>query len=256
MAIPRVIHQTCQASGTLPPEVAANLGAIRARNPDWEHRVYCDADVLDYLHDHCERRIYNCARSIGPEYGAVLADLFRYVVVFREGGVYLDIKSSAERPLDEVLGEDDAFLLSQWRNRPGEAFAGWGLHPEIAGVPGGEFQQWHVIARARHPFLQRVIDRVVHNIEHYDRARFGTGRMGVLRLSGPICYTLAILPILRLHPARIVDIEDLGFRYTIHRDPAHHMRNPSHYSRMNSPIVATAAAAPLRQTPFDDAPRH
>ncbi len=38
-----------------------------------------------------------------PRYGVVLADIFRYLVIYNEGGVYLDIKSTVNRPLDEII---------------------------------------------------------------------------------------------------------------------------------------------------------
>ena len=37
----------------------------------------------------------------------MLADVFRYLAVYREGGVYLDVKSTVTCPLDEVLSPDD-----------------------------------------------------------------------------------------------------------------------------------------------------
>jgi len=62
-----------------------------------------------------------------------------------------------------------------------------------------------------------VISAVLQNLRDYSVARFGTGFVGVLRTTGPICYTSAIYPIVEKHPRRIVDIRDLGFVYSIYR---------------------------------------
>ena len=37
---------------------------------------------------------------------------FRYLLMYEIGGVYLDIKSTANKKLDDVLEENDAFILS------------------------------------------------------------------------------------------------------------------------------------------------
>jgi hypothetical protein len=165
------------------------------------------------------------------------------------GGVYLDAKSTATRPLDEVIRPDDVYLLSQWqelRDRP----AGQGAHPELQGVPGDEYVNWFLVCAPGHPFLRAVILRVLDNIARYRVFEGGVGRKGVLRLTGPIAYTLAIHPIRQQHPHRLVKFEeDPGFRFSVFGDPfRHRSAMGTHYSELVRPVVragplATAAAA-------------
>lgn len=252
MSIPRIIYQTCADRGALPAEIAANVDALKETNPGWAHRLYEDKDIFRFIRDNYGESVHRCARRINPKYGVVLADLFRYLAVYKTGGVYLDIKSSIESPLDNFLRATDSFILSQWRNRFAEEFQGWGLHPEIRGFPGGEFQQWHVIAAPGHPFLRSVIRRVMFNIENYDPKVHGTGAYGVLRLSGPVCYTLAILPQLRKHPFRVVDVGNFGLRYSIYRDmksDKHPWKDPRHYRNQVEPIVLPKQPGPRMRFP-------
>jgi hypothetical protein len=196
------------------PVLEANVAKIKELNPGWEYRFYEDADIEAYISMHFPWALAYLKR-IKPHYGAAKADLFRYLLMYEEGGVYLDIKSSVSRPLDEVLHPNDSYLLSHWHNGPGEAFEGWGLWPEID-LPGGEFQQWHIVAMPGHPFLQRTIQRVCKNIENYDPRRDGVGLRGVLRLTGPIAYTLSIQPLLDSGDYRLGDVvDDFGFIYSI-----------------------------------------
>lgn len=239
MAIPRLIHQTCKDKRALPDEILASIERMCALHPGWEHRLYENRDFDAFIHAHYGADVLGIFQRINPKYGPALSDVFRYLLLYRLGGVYLDIKSTLVKPLDAVLLPADQFLLSQWRNRLGEPFQGWGLHPELAGVPGGEFQQWHIAAAPGHPFLARAIERALHNIRTYDAAVHGVGHLGVLRTTGPICYTLAIAPHLGAAPFRIVDAQALGLRYSIYPDPHAHqtMLFPDHYTRLTEPVV-------------------
>ena len=60
------------------------------------------------------------------------ADFFRYLLVYQLGGVYLDIKSSLDKPLKDVLRAEDQFILTHWDNRPGEQYEGIGIYPNWA----------------------------------------------------------------------------------------------------------------------------
>ncbi len=183
-------------------------------------------DVLQY---------YN---MINPAYGAARADLFRYLMLYRFGGIYIDIKSTFLAPIDDAIDPADAFIISQWRQPHGHDHAEWGAHKELSHVPGGEFQQWHIIASPGHPFLRAVIQRVLSGIHTYSMSRFGFGQKGVLRLTGPIAYTLAIEPILNDHPHRMVDNEtSIGLQYSIFPGQTHRSFSQRHYTTSTSPIV-------------------
>lgn len=240
MRISKKIFQTARDFDSLRPEYKDNIAQLKAGNPGWDYAFFNDADVNAYIKAHVSDEEWDLVRLINPKYGVVLADLFRYLVIFNEGGVYLDIKSTAKRPLDDVIPADAEFLISQWPNRIHERYRGFGLHAELAFVPGGEFQQWHVMARKGHPFLKAVRERVFENLRNYTPQGFGTDAYGVLRLSGPIAYTKAIYPLLDLCPHTAVNIDDLGIAYSIYEgsaDARQHEKHAEHYKRVREPIV-------------------
>ena len=117
-----------------------------------------------------------------------------------------------------------------------------------AHVPFGEFQQWHVAAAPGHPFLKAVIERVLRNIQTYNRGLHGTGAYAVLRVTGPVAYTLAIEPLLARHPHRIVDSKrDLGLVYSVFDSGAarsHESMFP-HYAKLEAPLVRENLAGRL-----------
>lgn len=232
-AIPRLLHQT-YPTATVPDIIAPSIAALRARHPDFSYRLWTDAEIPDFIHDHYGRAIRDAYLRINPVYGAARADLFRYLMVYRLGGVYLDIKSSTAKPLADVLRPDDQYLLSQWGDSGVGGARWWGEHPELYNVPGGEFQQWFVISTPGHVLLERVINRVLANIETYDPRYSGVGKMAVVRLTGPIAYTLAILPELSQAPHRWFDANHELIYSSIER---HGVLFPSHYSVQDQPVI-------------------
>lgn len=240
MTIQKNIIQTCKSIDGLNSDFISNIEKIRKLNPDWNYKLFDDRAVHTFFKDFFGDRERKLLSRVNKNYGVVYADIFRYAYIYKHGGVYLDIKSTINNPLSSMLNPNSKYLVSQWRNRLGEEFSTVGLHPEILRVPGGEFQQWHVIAESGHPFLNAVLDQIFRNIENYDPMTLGVGQMGVLRLTGPICYTNTIYPIIRKHPCQIVDIQNLGFQYSIYRntdDRSRHARGVDHYSRLAESII-------------------
>jgi len=245
--IPRVIHQTFKPRPW--PDgferYDQNMAAIQRMNPGWEHRFYDYDDRRAFIAREYGADILRRYDAIDPAYGAARADLFRYLLLYKEGGVYLDMKSSTARPLDEVLLPTDRFLLSNWRNERVDHYPGWGLHRELAHLPFGEFQQWFIISAPGHPFLRAVIQRVLRNLDSYMVSLHGVGGYAVLRATGPVPYTLAIDPLRDHHACRLVDsVRDLGLVYSIFDTEAlvAHREAPSHYTRLSRPLVQRSFA--------------
>ena len=241
MLIPRIIHQTFPDSSLLRPELLSNINCLKNNNPYWDYRLYDDKDITNFISGCYGREVLKRYNQINPVYGAARADLFRYLLMYHYGGVYLDIKSTITRPLDEAIKRDDEYLLSQWNNKQGERHGMWGIFPDLQHVPGGEFQQWHIIARPQHPFLKAVISNVLRNIDVYHANKNNVGQMGVLRTTGPIAYTLSIAPLLTKFQHRFVDIEnELGFIYSIYESSqgtSHKSLFKNHYTTGAEPIV-------------------
>ena len=219
------------------------MAKLRELNPEWSYRVFNDQEMDEYLVTHLGNDFKRLIRKLDPLYRVVLADVFRYLVIYEEGGVYLDIKSTVSRPLNDILRASDTFVLSQWPNRMGEAAQGAGVYPELARVAGGEFQQWFVIAEKNHPFLRRILDQVIDNMNCYSAPWFRVGRIGVLRVSGPIAYTLAMAPVLHKYPARFMHSAKEGLIYSLYQTPSRphsqaHALDPNHYSKLEKPLFS------------------
>lgn len=243
-AIPKLIHQTFK-SKALPAELQASVDKIKSLNPTWQHRIYDDADIEDFILDVYGRQILGYFKRINPKYGAAKADLFRYLLLYKYGGAYFDIKSMPTRPIDEILLPGDRYLLGRWRNGRGEEREGWGLARDLRHVEGGEFQQWHVVSAPGHPFLKAVIDNVLTNIDRYHPWWHGTGSSAVFRVTGPVAYTLAILPLLDAHRHRIAFDSDLGFQYSMLKARSHRPFFDTHYAKQTESVIEMKGSARL-----------
>lgn len=239
--IPRIVHQTFPTKD-LPEAIRAGRNRSIAENPDWDFRLYSDDAIETFIQTHYGAAILAVYRLLRPEYGAARADLFRYLLVYAVGGAYLDIKSRFTGPINAAIRGDESFILAHWRNAPGEIHQGMGLLDEVGHVPGGEYQQWHVIGAAGHPFLRAVLIAVLADIECYSPWTTNVGRIGVLRLTGPIAYTRAIYPIREAHPHVLAkDETEFSLQYSGYKREK--VFAIPHYSALTIPIVKRGVAS-------------
>lgn len=237
MRIPKLLHQTFPTS-RLPPPLLENSRKMAEQNPGWTYKLYNDDDVEQFIYEKYGDSVLSSFLRISPLYGAARADLFRYLLMYEMGGVYIDMKSAFASPLDGVLALNEGYVLSKWMNGPGEEHGVAGLHPELSFFPRGEFQQWHIICAPKHPFLAAVVERVLDNISRYTPWRSGVGRAGVLRTTGPIPYTLAIEPMKALHKhVELRSHHDIGLLYSCIGRVDHRGFFRHHYTQMDTPII-------------------
>src|SRR5277367_2378566 len=99
--IPKIIYQIFfSPNETVPPVIQANVDRIRALNIGWRHVLYDASGMAEFISVNYGPNMLSYYNRINDKYGAARADLFRYLLMYKEGGVYLDIKASLERSLD------------------------------------------------------------------------------------------------------------------------------------------------------------
>lgn len=164
MAIPKVIIQTFK-TGKLPWLTRYHIWKFRKRNPAYHYEFYDDERILNFFKSNFDDSVTDAYLKLGI--GAAKADMFRYAVLFKRGGVYLDIDGTISGSLDELIKPDDFAVISKERNP-------------------GMFVQWALIFAPEHPILKRVLELVIDNINSnpypYD----------VHRMTGPSVYSQAV----------------------------------------------------------------
>mmetsp|Transcript_4009 Transcript_4009/g.5950 ORF Transcript_4009/g.5950 Transcript_4009/m.5950 type:complete len:284 (+) Transcript_4009:3-854(+) len=117
----------------------------------WEYNFYDDAAAGEFLLLHFPPEVKDAYDSITP--GAFKADLFRYCVLLIKGGIYSDMDIMLESNLDAAVPPDVGFMVPV--DEPGSK------HDHRMCLWNGM-----IAAAPAHPYLVRVIDRVVHNIRN------------------------------------------------------------------------------------------
>jgi mannosyltransferase OCH1-like enzyme len=152
--IPKYIFQTTRDKTSVNDNIKKNIEYLRNKNPEYKYFLFDDNDCINFIKNNYEIDILDTYLLINPNYGPAKADLFRYLLLYKYGGIYLDIKSSCDVPFSEVINDNDRYILSHWSER------GHGSRKHFNNFYG-EFQQWHIICTPQHPFLKNVINDVI-----------------------------------------------------------------------------------------------
>ena len=237
--IPKVCHQTWHTR-ELSPEIQKVMKNNKLKNPDIEFKLYTDNDIDVYIKKNFDDLTYTAFKKINPKYGAALADFFRYCVLYNEGGIYLDIKSSLKTKLfGNIIKNDDicildkqSFFRENWRYQLGY----------------GTYEQWLLIFCKGHLYLKNMINLMVEalhsNIEPkpFNMSWFGHThtKEKVLRLTGPDAFAVAIHKSIIFNGIMHREISYNSFSaydYMKINKKVHRRDNKIHYSKLSEPII-------------------
>ncbi len=156
---------------------------MKRQNKDYRYEFYDDARIDRFLKEEFPPEVFNAYNKLAI--GAAKADFFRYAVLYKYGGVYVDIDGAIVRPLSKIIQDDDVAVLSREQ------------HP-------GLFVQWALIYDKGHPFMLRTLNRCIENIA------INKSPHNVLYMTGPNVYSEVINESLEKNervPFRILGID-------------------------------------------------
>lgn len=124
MKIPKVIHRIWLGPEEMPAEYQGFGDSWRRHHPDWEFRLWTDADLPPLS---CPDGFARC-RNFGEA-----SDVLRYEILHQFGGVYVDTDVECLRPLDALIEDATAFAAYARPKVIGSAIVGAVPgHPAIA----------------------------------------------------------------------------------------------------------------------------
>ena len=88
--IPRHIYQTWHTKDNFPEKMRECITTLQRQNPEFIHHLFDDDDCREFIKDNYSAEVVNAYDSLIP--GAYKADLWRYCILYKKGGVYMDVK--------------------------------------------------------------------------------------------------------------------------------------------------------------------
>ena len=109
--IPLHIYQTWHTK-KLPPKMRECVEKLKKDNPEFEHHLYDDDMCRKYIKQNYSKDVLDAFDKLVP--GAYKADLWRYCILYKEGGIYLDIKFQCAKGFKLIkLTDKEYFVLDR-----------------------------------------------------------------------------------------------------------------------------------------------
>jgi mannosyltransferase OCH1-like enzyme len=249
--IPRILHQTYSYWDKLSPNVKLVIKENLKMNPGWEYRFYDNEAIDKYIKEHETDYVYRAYKKLNPKFGAAIADLFRYIVIYHEGGVYMDIKSKTNVPLDNwvhkdklqvcLFGSENILLKKYFKCEKFKNFV------------SREIQQIFLVYPKNHDILRLLIDTISYNIHNYNNNKLSylpnkiKNGYRVLSLTGPWIYTKILAPYICKNDCIVYNLNGYNGFYNGHivydgTDGEYHKdqnKKKIHYLEQNENLVLT-----------------
>lgn len=197
--IPKILHQTYSSWDKLSPSVKKVIQENLKMNPGWEYRFYDNEAIDKYIKEHESDYVYRAYKKINPKFGAAIADLFRYIVIYHEGGVYMDIKSKTNIPLDNWVHKDKLqfSLLGNSNNIINNKYYNC---DKYINLNLADLVQLIIIYPKKHGILRILIDTICNSIYKYNNNKLSflpkkySKGYEVFSLTGPYIYAKILGP--------------------------------------------------------------
>ncbi|MBA2307625.1 hypothetical protein H0W26_05845 [Candidatus Dependentiae bacterium] len=173
--IPKIVHQIWVGPHQPPAIFKESQKSIQKYLPDWEYKLWTDADIPTL--DLYNKKFYDLSTNYGEK-----ADILRYELLYKYGGVYLDVDIILLKPLDSLLPYD------LWTT-----IMPLDLHGHLGNCVIGSI--------AGHPLLEHCIYTIKDDWYRFDHMPVN---MAVVRKAGPLHFQKSFMQFVRTNPAHIV----------------------------------------------------
>jgi mannosyltransferase OCH1-like enzyme len=141
--IPLKIYQTWYTK-ELSEMLQNTVNILKEQNPEFEFYLYDDNDCREFIKNNFDICVLNAFDQLIP--GAYKADLFRYCILFIQGGIYLDIKYYGINGFKFISLTDKEYIVQDITS------SGSGIYNAL------------MICKAGNKMLQKAIDKIVEHV--------------------------------------------------------------------------------------------
>ncbi len=155
---PKRLHLTCKSKTQIEnPLWATCLDKFRSLYTDYDIRVYDNDDIYALIEQHYPD-VLSKVKQIAV--GAVLADIFRYLILYLEGGIYSDMDCEPLRPIGSLFdhpsvtnGDPDVILSYEFHRVWTPSYI-----PE-------QICNWFIIAKPGNYLFKRMLENCFANLD-------------------------------------------------------------------------------------------
>ena len=234
--IPLHIYQTWHTQD-LPHHMKAHAELLKHQNPEFQYHLYDDAMCREFIQANFDEDVLWAFDKLKP--GAYKADLWRYCILYKQGGIYLDIKFVCERRFRFIyLTDKEYWVRDLFHNQ----------HPHV--------YQALMINLPGNPILKAAIDSIVQSCQNsvYDS-------VNCLSITGPgLLGKYFNQKYLQTHCELVNEGTTISCKgvpilahYAQYRTEQHKKQVTSHYTQLweNMDIYHYPVLSPISTEPFE-----
>lgn len=140
--IPKIFWQTMK-SNQVPAVMKEYADTWIDNNPEYEYRFFDDDDIIDFISSDFPEYM-EAYKKI--KYGASKADLWRYLIMYKYGGIYVDMDCRCINPLRQWIDPRAKYVTQLGINK--------------------DFCQWLIISVPQNPIFLKAAQTAKRNIEN------------------------------------------------------------------------------------------
>jgi alpha 1,6-mannosyltransferase len=156
-SVPKIIWRKLDTQG-FTPAILESTNTCMSANPDHDIQFLSDDDAADFVSTAFAHRPDILATYFGLTLSAVRLDLLRYMLLYDQGGVWLDAGAScSSTPIDEWIPPQHAPSTSLMLGRDSDA----GRAPSTP----RRFASWVIVAKPGSPHMLAAVEDVVAAVQ-------------------------------------------------------------------------------------------
>ena len=175
--IPKQVFLTWQTKD-LPPKMAKSVEKLKSENPEFDYHLYDEPERRNFIVKNFENDVVKAYDALIP--GAYKADLWRYCVLYKLGGIYLDIKFYTVNGFKLIDMTDKEYFIRD-------------IEPSGSGVINGL-----IVAKPGNQKLMNCINAIVKNVKN---KYYG---------NSPLEPTGPLLLVKQFNETELTDFENIG----------------------------------------------
>ena len=154
-----------QGENQIPSIMKENIDFVRQQNLDYNITIYDIEKFIDFLQDK-PTELLDCFNKLNKKCYAMVSDYIRIILLYYNGGVYMDVKSRPKQPLSTFLTEDKAYIfrVDKW----------------------DEWISGFIVSNKNNTLLNDMINNMKYNINNYHSLNLqGNPHTKVVNFLGP-----------------------------------------------------------------------